>query len=210
MKPPAPGPARARLRGAACALLLALLALVAAACREAESFHGEVVEPPEPAPELAGTDWDGTRFRLSDQEGKVSLVFFGYTFCPDICPMTLTKMKRIEEGLGEDAEDLEVVFVSVDPHRDTVEKLASYVPNFDRSFHGVHLTFDELEQVKDDFGLTVQYSQPKDGPGSDSYYYVDHTGNYFVVDRDGNLRLKYPPTAEPEEMLADIERLLSS
>jgi protein SCO1/2 len=193
----------------ASALILTLVVGVAG-CQEAQSFNGNVVEPPRPAPELPGTNWDGEPFRLSERRGKVTVLFFGYTFCPDICPMTLTKMRRVEEGLGDRADDLEVVFVSVDPHRDGVEKLSGYVPNFDQSFYGVHLTFDELERVKEDFGITVQYSQPKDGPGSDSYYYVDHTGTYFVLDRQGRIRLEYPPTATPEQMIPDIETLIAA
>lgn len=186
------------------------LVLGTAACQQEQSFNGTVVDPPEPAPELPGVNWDGEPFRLSERQGKVTVLFFGYTFCPDICPMTLTKMRRVEEGLGSKADDLEVVFVSVDPNRDSVEKLSQYVPNFDESFYGVRLTFDELEQVKEDFGITVQYSQPKHGPGSDSYYYVDHTGTYFVLDREGRMRLEYPPTAEPEDMVPDIETLIDA
>ena len=200
---------RSTARIAIPALALAL-ALAGAACQQKQSFNGTVVEPPEPAPELPGVNWDGEPFRLSERQGKVTVLFFGYTFCPDICPMTLTKMRRVEEGLGSKAEDLDVVFVSVDPNRDSVEKLSQYVPNFDESFYGVRLTFDELEQVKEDFGITVQYSQPKHGPGSDSYYYVDHTGTYFVLDREGRMRLEYPPTAKPEDMVPDIETLIDA
>lgn len=178
-------------------------------CQAVPTFNGQVVEPVVTAPELAGTNWDGAPFKLSELHGKVRIVFFGYTFCPDICPFTLAKMKEIYATLGERADDVAMVFVSVDPHRDTLEKLASYVPSFDRRFFGLRLEFDELDQVVEDFGLTVQYGQPKDGPGTDSFYYVDHTGTFFLIDREGRLRVSFPPNATAEQMLPDIELLLA-
>jgi len=191
---------------------LSLLVLIAiAGCAEpAPRFHGELVDPVTAAPELAGVNWDGERFRLADLEGKVAIISFGYTFCPDVCPFTLAKLKQLSARLGDRAGDLAVVFVSVDPHRDTVEKLARYVPNFDRRFYGLRLELEELEAVQEDWKLTVQYGQPKDGPGTDSFYYVDHTGTYFVVDRDGNLRLTYPPNVDVDTMQPDIEALLGA
>jgi protein SCO1 len=191
--------------------LLCWLGLVAAAgCGESgPRFHGEAVEPLAAAPELAGVNWDGERFRLADLDGRVAIVFFGYTFCPDVCPFTLAKLKQLYARLGDRAGDLAVVFVSVDPRRDSVEKLASYVPNFDRRFYGLRLEADELAAVQEDWDVIVQYGQPREGPGTDSFYYVDHTGTYFVVDRDGNLRLTYPPDVDVETLLPDIEALLA-
>ncbi len=189
---------------------LLLLAIAAAGCGPAHDWNGQLVDPVRPAPELAGTNWNGEPFELADLEGKVAIVFFGYTFCPDVCPFTLAKMKQLQARLGEEAEDFAVVFVSVDPHRDKLEKLASYVPNFDPRFYGLRLEFGELETVQEDWQVTVQYGQPKEGPGTDSFYYVDHTGNYFVVDRQGRLRLTFPPNAGVDEMAPDVQALLSS
>lgn len=192
--------------------LTALLPLVvlAAGCQPVHEWNGKAVEPAERAPELAGTNWNGEPFRLSDLEGKVAVVFFGYTFCPDVCPFTLAKMKQLYARLGDRAGDLAVVFVSVDPHRDSLAKLAGYVPGFDERFYGLRLEFDELETVQETWSVTVQYSQPKDGPGTDSFYYVDHTGTYFIVDREGRLRLTFPPDATVDAMAPDIEHLLAS
>ena len=181
------------------------------ACQKAESpFVGETVVDPVVAPALVGTNWDGTPFDLANLQGKVAVVFFGYTFCPDVCPFTLAKMKQIYQQLGDRSEELAVVFVSVDPHRDSLEKLANYVPNFDRRFFGVRLEFDELDVVSEDWKLVVQYGQPKDGPGSDSFYYVDHTGTFFLLDREGIVRVRHPPNATAAQLLPDIERLLGS
>ena len=189
--------------------LASFLVLAALGCQPAARLGGDVVEPPVPAPEVSGTNWDGRPFRLADVRGKVAIVFFGYTYCPDVCPFTLAKLKQLHARLGPRADDVAVVFMSVDPHRDTVEKLSQYVPNFDHRFFGVRLDTDELDVAIEGFDLTVQYGQPKDGPGTPSFYYVDHTGTYFVIDREGRLREKFPPNATVEEMLPDIETLLA-
>lgn len=200
-----------RLRPAALAVgVLTLTSLLAVGCRPPEpKFNGQVIEPVTEAPELAGTNWDGEDFRLSEHRGKVSILFFGYTYCPDVCPMSLSRMKQLYGQLGEQAKDVDVVFVSVDPKRDSVEKLGQYVPNFHERFYGVRLSADQLEAVKEGFGITVQYGQPKEGPGTDSYYYVDHTGSFYIVDRSGKLRLKFPPDTTVERMLPDVQRLLA-
>ncbi len=196
---------------AAAALPLFLLVVGAlGGCAPSQTFNGEVVEPSPPAPELTGVNWDGKPFRLSEHRGKVTVVFFGYTYCPDVCPFTLAKMKQIYRELGDRADGLQVVFASVDPQRDTVEKLASYVPSFDRRFYGLRLEQPDIQAATEGFGLTVQYGQPKDGPETASYYYVDHTGTFFVIDREGRLRLKFPPNATAEQMRSDLEKLLAT
>ena len=194
-------------RALACAVL-ALVATVALSCAPAHEFEGTEVDDAV-ATVLEGTNWNGEAFELSDTQGKVSIVSFGYTYCPDVCPFTLAKMKQLYAELGDSAEQVAVVFASVDPHRDTVEKLANYVPNFDQRFYGVRMDFDQIDAAKEGFGLAVQYGQPKDGPGTNSFYYVDHTGSYFLFDRSGELRVKFPPNAQVAEMLPDVEYLLS-
>lgn len=187
---------------------LSCLLLFAFGCTSAETFHGEVVGPGGEPLELTGTNWDGEAFRLASQRGKVTVVFFGFTYCPDVCPFTLAKMKTVYRELGDRADEVSVVFASVDPGRDSVTKLAEYVPNFDPRFYGVRLEGEHLEAAREEFGLTVTYGQPKQGPGTDSYYYVDHTGTFFVLDRQGRLRLKYPPTIPVDKLVPDLERLL--
>lgn len=192
-----------KLIGARAAMLLVLTA-----CTPASKFNGEVVDPAAQAPPLSGTNWDSKPFNLSDHRGKVAVVFFGYTYCPDVCPFTLAKMKQLYARLGDKAEDVAVVFVSVDPQRDSVEKLSKYVPNFDRRFYGLRL--EQVDKTIEGFDAVVQYGQPKNGPETDSFYYVDHTGTFFVVDREGKLRLKFQPNATVEQMLPDIEKLLAT
>lgn len=192
------------------ALVLALLSLwLPAACRRSPKFHGEVMEG-ERKPELAGTNWDGQPFRLSDHRGKVEIVFFGYTYCPDVCPFTLAKMKQLMGRLGARAANVDVVFVSVDPQRDSVEKLAAYVPSFDRRFYGLRIGPEALPTAIKAFDASVRYGQPKGGLETDTNYFVDHTANFFIVDGQGELRLRFPPNATIDQMLADIETLLTA
>ncbi|HEV7671861.1 MAG TPA: SCO family protein [Thermoanaerobaculia bacterium] len=184
--------------------------LLAASCGPSEHFNGQVVEPVKEAPHLAGVNWNGKRFDLKDLRGKVAVVFFGYTFCPDVCPFTLAKMKQVYADLGEEAKGLEVVFVSVDPQRDSVEKLAAYVPSFDRRFYGLRLEPNEVNQAARAFGLTVQYGTPKEGIETDTNYFVDHTGTFFVIDRAGDLRLKFPPNVALDVIEPDLKKLLAA
>ena len=185
------------------------LAVAVLACQTGPSFNGEVVKPLLPAPELSGLNWDGESYRLRDDRGRVAVVFFGYTFCPDVCPFTLSRMKQLYQALGERAAEVSVVFVSVDPERDTHQKLAQYIPAFDQRFRGLRLEGDDLRETLLSFGVTVQLGPRRETPGSSPHYYVDHTGTLFVVDREGRLRLEFPPDATAEEMLPDIETLLA-
>jgi protein SCO1/2 len=200
---------RLRRAWAGAALLAALFPLSLAGCRHARSSGiGEAVNPAKTV-QLSGVNWDGAPFRLSDHPGKVSVVFFGYTYCPDVCPFTLAKMKQVFARLGHRAGDVQVVFVSVDPQRDTVEKLAHYVPGFDRRFYGLHLDPAALDETAKVFDVTVRYGQPKNGPDTPSFYLVDHTATFFLIDRQGRLRLKMPPSTTVEQIVPEIEALLA-
>jgi len=186
------------------------LAAIFAACMSGtphRSWNGTPVEPATSAPHLVGVNWDGEPLDLAQLQDRVRIVFFGYTFCPDVCPFALAKMQQLYRALGPRADDVAVVFVSVDPKRDTVAKLSRYVPGFDRRFYGVRLAPDVLDRVADDFGITVRYGRPPDG-GDGNRYFVDHTGTFFVIDRRGNLRLTFPPSARAGDLLPDIEALL--
>src|SRR5215208_6821946 len=95
-----------------------------AGCSKAYEFHGTVNDPPKPATDIVGTNWDGRPFNLHDQRGKVVVAFFGYTNCPDVCPLTLANMNTAYEKLGDKAKNVAFVFVSTDPARDTPKRLA--------------------------------------------------------------------------------------
>ena len=189
-------------------MLITLLAFATlTGCGSEPEFRHPEVEPLEPAAEVAGPNWDGELFRLSDHQGEISVVMFGYTYCPDICPITLSKMKSVKAQLGDDAGDVNFVFITVDPERDTQEKLAEYIPGFDPDFYGVYLEGRALEEVKAGYSA-VSEKRYAGGAKEGDFYYVDHTSNLFVIDRQGNLRLRIPMTAEVEDMAADLKALL--
>lgn len=188
-------------------VLVAVLLPLTAGCRPATpELHGDVPEEITPAAEIAGPNWDGSEFKLSDHRGEVSVVMFGYTYCPDVCPITLSKLQKVHRQL-EDPEGLNVVFVSVDPERDSLEKLAGYVPNFDPEFYGVYLEGAGLQEVMD--GYSVISEKRLSGASNRDFYYVDHTSTLFVVDRHGDLRLRIPMNAPVEDLAADLETLLA-
>ena len=104
---------------------------------KAESFRGTLYDPALPAAEIELTQGNGSSFRLSEMRGDVVLLYFGYTFCPDVCPTTLSELNRVVEGMWPDGEQVQVVMVTVDPERDTLEKLHEYVAIFNPNFIGL-------------------------------------------------------------------------
>lgn len=216
-----PANERRRLGAARHALPAALAALLAlAACAGRPAFRGEPLEGAAPV-RIAGVNWDGEAFDLAGLDHRVAVVFFGYTLCPDVCPMTLAKMKRLfgelggevaklEEEPGEEPAQVAVVFVSVDPRRDTREKLAQYVPAFDGGFYGVHVAGPELEAAKRSFGVSARSraagARAGGEPGS---YFIDHTGSIFLLDRLGRPRVAHPAEARLEDLAADVAALLA-
>ena len=168
------------------------------------SFRGSLIDPAVRAYEFTLTDQDGGQFRLGEQRGKVVLVFFGYTNCPDVCPVTLTEFKRIREDLGELAEQVRFVFITVDPERDSVERLKSHLINYDPVIVGLTGERSQLEPVWKNYGVY----QAKRDEGSAAGYLVDHTSRTYLIDPDGNWRLTYPFEMERDAIVEDIEHLL--
>jgi protein SCO1/2 len=164
--------------------------------------------PRETAADITGLNWNGAPFRLHDQRGKVALLFFGFTHCPDICPGSFAKIRKLYQELPQgEREDLAVVFVSVDPERDTREKLAAYVSAFDPSFVGLSLDRDALARTAGDYGVVMEKRFPR---GRESAYYsMDHTSTFFLIDRKGEIRDRVPFDVEPQALRAAIERLFA-
>jgi protein SCO1/2 len=186
------------------------MALVLSACGGRYEYNGTTLEPPKELYDLTGTNLDGTTFRLSDQRGRVLLVFFGYTFCPDVCPMTLAEMVALDNLLGDKAEDVDIVFVSVDPERDTVERLAEYVSAFNPDFYGLHIPEGpDLETAKFAFGAWAEKNEISAAESSAGYL-VDHTAWVYVVNQEGKLHEIFSFETTAEEMLPDIEYILKS
>ena len=150
-------------------------------------------------------DVDGKTRTLADFKGKVVVMFFGYTQCPDVCPTTLTEMQQTMVLLGPQADKVQVLFVTVDPARDTAAILKQYVPSFDPRFIGLRPA-DEvaLEKVTKDFKI---YNKKVPGLSQGSYT-IDHTAGSYVFDPEGHLRLYIKHAQGPETLAHDLKELL--
>ena len=157
---------------------------------------------PLPAPDFTLLSQNERQLSSREFPGKILIVFFGYTSCPDVCPLTLTNLTKAFQEMGEDGERIQVLLITVDPRRDTPERLKRYVENFHPSFLGLTGTEEEIRTVADGFG--AYFSAPS-GEGSHT---VDHTARTFVVDRFGRIPLTFPVTATPEEMARDLTILI--
>jgi protein SCO1/2 len=168
------------------------------------TFHGTVLQSKSEAHEFTLTSHTGHRVRLSDYRGKLVLLYFGYTFCPDVCPATLYEIAGAIEILDEEAQDVQLIMVSVDPERDTPAKLAEYMAYFNPSFLGVSGTPEQIAEIATFFGIYYEKNQGSDATG----YLVDHTATVIVVDQDGHVKLIFPYGTTAEAMAADLEYLL--
>lgn len=193
--------------------VLAVL-LLAAGCRKDEA-EGFAVVPVQPAPALEAHLSSGAPFRLSEQRGKVVLLSFGYTSCPDVCPTTLSQLREVHRLLGDAARDVEVVFVSVDPERDSAERLETYVHAFSPRFTGLRLEGRALEAVLSAYRVTASRRYPdatryrEHRFTGELPYTVDHTGAYFLIDKRGALRERIPYTVPAARLRTHVERLLA-
>jgi len=155
--------------------------------------------------DFALTDHDGKRFRLSDQRGKVVLLFFGYTSCTEACPIILGRINSVFKQLGGDGDKALAVFVSVDPQRDTTQVLREYVHYF--SAHTVALTGtkDEIDAVVKQYGAKYEIEKSSSALG----YHINHTTDIYLLDRQGALRERFKHTDRAELMAAGVKRLLN-
>ena len=155
---------------------------------------------------LALPDLNGRMRTLDDFKGKVTVVFFGYTQCPDVCPTTMAELAEVKKSLGPDGDRLQGVFVTIDPERDTPEVLKGYLANFDPGFIALRGTAEQTAAAAKEF--KVFYAKvPGKTPGS---YTMDHTAASYVLDRNGKLRLfvRYGSGAAP--LAADLKALLKA
>lgn len=169
----------------------------------APSFNGTVIQSPDPVADFTLTASTGERLSLSDLRGQVVLLYFGYTFCPDACPTTLDELKKVPAALGDQADEVQVVMVTVDPRRDTPEVLREYLAYFDPSFLG--LTGSEEEVLAAASPLGIYFAAHEGSPATG--YLVDHTTSVLAIDKEGYLRLLYS-FETPGEAIADDMRQL--
>jgi len=168
------------------------------------SYQGSLIEPPTPAADFELIQPDGQTFRLSEQRGKVVLIFFGYTHCPDVCPVTLSEFKQIRQKLGKRAVGVAFLFITVDPKRDTPEALGKHLALFDPAIIGLTGDFYNLQVVWKAYGVTRE-EQEVSGVAE---YLVDHTARTYVVDKRGDLRMTYPFGFDADGMAQDVEHLV--
>ncbi len=147
---------------------------------------------------------DDQGFELHDGSGAITLLYFGYTYCPDVCPATAAIMSKVFNELGTSPEELRFAMISVDPERETPESVAEYMHRFHQDFIGLRVERQQLEQIQDAYGI-VAIREPSDDPNT---YLITHTSRVFLIDQAGNLRAHYPFGTSPEDFIADIEYLL--
>lgn len=169
-------------------------------------FYGTAVSRPYPAADITGTSHRGTPFQLSQTRGDITLLFFGFTHCPSICPMTLRHLELARLNLPpEQQREMQLVFVTLDPARDTPEKMREYTEFFSSRATGVVLDSAELARVTRAYN--VSYSR-EDLPGGD--YQINHTAGSYLIDRDGQVRLIFDYTQLPntERVASDLKFFL--
>ncbi len=170
---------------------------------DAPKFHATDITGADYAKAFTLTDQHGKSRTLAEFKGKAVTVFFGYTQCPDVCPTNLTTMAQVVKLLGADGERLQVLFVTVDPQRDTQQLLSEYMPAFNPSFIGLRGDAATTERVMKDFRIFAQ----KQGDIAGGNYTVDHTAGTYAYDPQGRLRL-YIRHGETPQNIADDLRLL--
>lgn len=159
------------------------------------ALHGAVIDPPLAAAEIQLQDFNGHPFSLSALRGKVVVLYFGYTNCPDECPLTMAHLKQATDLLAGQSNAVQVIMISTDPRRDTPQALKDFLGRFSPDFLGLSGTDQQLAQVWKDYGVTVE-----DGGETHSFF-------VYVIDRAGNFRETFLPDSEPADMAADLHWL---
>ncbi len=191
-------------------IIITLFALMQAAsltaCRPYE-YHGTILNPPRDVQSFTLEAHTGQSISLNDFRGRYVLLYFGYTYCPDFCPATMYQLDRTVEVLGEDAIDVQVIMVTVDPTRDTAEQLGNYVTSFNRTFLGARTDNPaQLAEIASNFGVFYEAESVKGE--SAAGYLVSHTVSLFLIDREGRMLAVYPFGIKGEDLAADLRHLI--
>lgn len=174
------------------------------AITENDNYTGTVYDPPVVLQDFTLPASMGENLSLGDFSDGWTLLFFGYTHCPDFCPTTLSDFRRIKRLMGADADSYNFVFISVDAERDSPDVLKRYLTPFDTTFVGLSADVETLERIKDDYGLYYAL-RIEDAPDNHpDLYPVDHTTRTFVVDAEGRLRLSFAYNTAPEIIVAQV------
>jgi protein SCO1/2 len=187
------------------ALSVEIICLLTAGPAWTAEFRGALPTPVKPAADFALTAQDGKEFKLSRERGKVVALWFGYTFCPDVCPTTLAELTQAREQLGNDGHRFRIVFVTVDPARDTPERLREYSSAFGGGFTALTGPADQLAQIRKAYGVVAQKRVVE---GTSATYLIDHSAFVYIVDPAGQLRVMFPFGMAIDDMVHDIKLLL--
>ena len=186
-------------------LLLMCAVLALCGCGEKPAFLNTDLTGLDYARDFALTDHNGKPRTLADFKGRAVLVFFGYTQCPDVCPTTMAEMAAVMQQLGKQADELQVLFITLDPERDTAQLLSKYVPAFDPRFLGLYGDAAATAKVAKEFKVFYQKVPGKD-PAN---YTIDHTAGSYVFDRQGRIRLFVRHGQGPAPIVHDVKLLLN-
>lgn len=171
------------------------------------NLHGTVLEPPKAAPDFTLVAHTGQPFHLSEQRGKVVLLFFGFTNCPDVCPTALSDMAAVYRRLGNDANQVQVAFVTLDPERDTPARLSKFMTAFNPTFLGLHGSQAEIDPIVKAYGVTVVR---RELPNSALKYTIDHSPFVYVIDKTGTWREMLQDGVPIADMVKDIRYFINS
>jgi protein SCO1/2 len=185
---------------------LMLAALPAPALAAAPRLKAGVFEPPQPAPEFALKGSDGAPLNLARFKGRLVMLVFGFTLCPEVCPTTLATLAQARKDLGAAAADVQVVYVTVDPERDDLARIRQYLAAFDPSFIGGTEAPDQLAAMRKRYGVVAQ-KVPK--PQANAYG-MNHSTSVFLIDRAGKLRAMMPYGHEARDFVHDLKLLLAA
>ncbi|MGB9989754.1 SCO family protein [Massilia sp. SM-13] len=161
-------------------------------------------EPARMAPEIVQKAADGSTFKLSALRGKVVVLEFGFTHCYEVCPVSLAMLAEARKRLGADAAQLQVVFISVDPERDTPERMKSYLAQFDKAFIGLTGTPEQMAAIRKDYGITATKHPTA---GSKTEYQMGHSSYLYFVDKQGKLRALMPYGRPAADIVHDVQLL---
>lgn len=188
------------------AALLALLLLTACSglLGRTAQLNGTVYTEPRQTPAFTLQNAAGEDVSLQDYRGKVVPIYFGYTFCPDICPTTMADLARVQRDVDDDGSAMQVLMVTVDPQRDTAQVVQDYVSSFHPTFIGLSGSDQRIAAATEPFGVFYEVAEGSEATG----YLVDHTARVFVVDKQGALRVSYAFGTSIEEMAADMRVLI--
>ncbi len=186
-------------------LLAAALLGLLAACAPPAPFNATEIDGLSYGKDIGIPDTQGRIRRLDEFKDRVTVVFFGFASCPDVCPDTLMRLRAVKNALGAEAERVQVLLVTVDPERDTAERLEAYVRNFDESFIGLRPEPAELDKVVKAFHAIAVKMPTADG----NDYTIDHSATLYIYDQDARMRLIARPDLPVDKLADDLRRLLA-